>query len=67
MTDRIYLVRGPNNSKQLVRAKSRSAAVKVVVDNDYTVAPATTMEVADVMAGGGTVIAAASPPPSDPS
>lgn len=55
-TSRIYLVQGPDNSQHLVKAITRAQALARVVNEHYTVAPASAVEVAELVGDGQKVL-----------
>lgn len=62
---RIYIVRGPNATTSLVKAKSRAQALSAVAKSLYTVQPASALEVAELINKHALLDATAEPVESD--
>ena len=52
---RLYLITGPNNSKQLVKASTQAQALHAVVRSAYSVTVAAAIDVAELVADGATI------------
>ena len=57
-TQRLYLITGPNDSKQLVQASTQAQALHAVVKSAYSVTVAAAIDVADLVADGATIVKA---------
>ena len=62
--ERIYIVRN-GETQHLVKARNRSQALAAVVSRQYTVEPASALQVAELVGAGAKVLAAATATPSE--